>query len=235
MRRPTAFACVATMSLGLLLAPVTATADEDHAHHRTEACRPTPAQRARADRLVRDTRAGLAAYADSFQATLQGYVPYLVPANWTYHYINYQRITDNEVLNPQRPEAILYAMTDDGYRPISALYMMPRVGMRGPAIGGCLTQWHNHDAVYAREPWAAESREMLHVFIVPMRGGPFAHDADPRSVRELYAPFRTMVNPWWEDGCGGAPALPGNPYQHVEFCESDPSLNPRPRGPVRLE
>jgi hypothetical protein len=234
MRRLLGVAC-ATAVFVALLAPVAAVADEDHSHHAAAVCRPTAAQKARADKLVRDTRAGLAAYRDSFQATLQGYTAYLVPANWTYHYINYPRITDSEVLNPQRPEAILYAMTDNGYLPISALYMMPKVGMHGPAIGGCLTQWHKHDAVYAKEPWAAESREMLHVFIVPMRGGPFAYDADPRSVRELYTPFRTMVNPWWQDGCGGAPALPGNPYQHASFCETDPSLKPPPRGPVRFE
>jgi hypothetical protein len=59
---------------------------------------------------------------------------------------------------------------------------------------------------------------MLHVFTVPMAGGPFAHEPDPRSVRDLWMPFRVLINPWWQDGCAGAPALPLDPYQAVPSC-----------------
>ena len=52
-----------------------------------------------------------------------------------------------------------------------------------------------------------------------MRGGAFAHEPDPQSVRDLYTPYRVLVNPWYQDGCEGAPALPGNPYQVFPTCQ----------------
>src|SRR5207253_8145207 len=37
---------------------------------------------------------------------------------------------------------------------------------------------------------------MLHVFTVPMKGGPFAHDPDPESVRDLWTPWRVHGPPF---------------------------------------
>ena len=62
------------------------------------------------------------------------------------------------------------------------------------------------------------SPPMLHVFTVPMRGGAFAHEPYPESVRNLYTPWRVLVNPWYQDGCEGAPWLPGDPYQVIPSC-----------------
>ena len=110
-------------------------------------------------------------------------------------------------------------MTDEGYRPISALYILPHAGMPAPDVGGCLTHWHTHPEIFLSRPGENGSPLMLHVFTVPMKGGPFAHDPDPESVRDLWTPWRVLINPWWRDGCQGAPWLPGDPYQVVPTCQ----------------
>ncbi len=194
-----------------------------HAHGPSGECVPTPAERAAADELVADTAASLESFTHE-RALSEGYVPYIAPANWYYHYLNYGYYKSPDIMNPQRPEAIMFAMTDDGYRAIGALYMMPEVGVHGPAIGGCLTHWHAHDSLLIKEPWEAESPAMMHVMTIPLVGGPFS-DPSPDEIRNLYGPFRSMVEPWYQDGCAGAPALPVDVYPLlIPGCRDDPIL-----------
>jgi hypothetical protein len=196
-----------------------------HGHAAGEACTPTAAEQARADAFVAATAKGLEKYNDEFSAEADGYVPYPpVPANWSQHYVNFDYLDDASIADPERPESLLYAMTDDGYRPISALYIMSHAGEEAPDIGGCLTHWHQHDELFLSRPGEESSPVMLHVFTVPMKGGPFAHDADPRSVREMWQPFRDYINPWWEDSCFGLPLLPGDPFGTLPLCD-DPSAH----------
>src|SRR5207237_90317 len=82
-------------------------------------------------------------------AHVPGYLPHPpVPAGWCQHYLNYGNLDDGHILDPQRPEALFYAMTDEGYRPISALYILPHAGMPAPDVGGCLTHWHTHPEIF---------------------------------------------------------------------------------------
>ena len=187
--------------------------------HDAAACHPTSAQQAAADKLVADTKAALARWNDQSQAWADGYVEYPPIPSWAQHYVNFSNLDDGRTLDPRHPESILYAMTDNGYHPISALYILPHASSQPPDTLGCLAHWHEHPEIFLSRPGENGSPPMLHVFTVPMRGGPFAHEPDPQSVRNLYTPYRVLVNPWYRDGCEGAPWLPGDPYQVIPSCK----------------
>ena len=104
---------------------------------------------------------------------------------------------DGAILDPARPEALVYAGASGESRLLAAMYVMPRAGIAGPCIGSSLTQWHAHTnlcfdrstravvgSVGPRRscPPGAVNRvtpEMLHVWVVPNPGGPFASVTDP--------------------------------------------------------
>jgi hypothetical protein len=197
-----------------------------HGHGSSEPCVPTAEEQAAADDLVERTRRAIDRYRDHNQVLLDGYVPFIAPANWYYHYLNYPYVKDRRILDPDHPESLLIALTDQGYVPIGALYIMPSPGMHGPAIGGCLTYWHAHDSVVIREPWEKESPEMLHVMTIPIAEGPFG-DPSPREVRALQKDFDKLFNPWWRDGCAGLPWIDGDPYRYLlpDLCEDDDILS----------
>lgn len=154
----------------------------DQHRHESHECRPTETERAAATKLVADTRAAIEKYSEVANAALAGYGPSAGGAQRIWHYLNspYQR--DEDVLYPDHIESLVYGVTDrHGLVLIGGLYIMPRAGMHGPEVGGCLTRWHIHDL----GDGSHELPEMLHVWIVDMPGGPFAMDADPQYVRNL--------------------------------------------------
>jgi hypothetical protein len=128
---------------------------------------PTPQQQGAADKLVKETKAGVAKYTDLSAATAAGYQPMSPTWQPVTHYLNpaYQR--DGEILDPERPEALVYANTSKGPILVGAMYLMPHPGVSGPQIGGCLTQWHAHSLL----KW--ETPEMMHVWVVDVPAGPF--------------------------------------------------------------
>ena len=154
------------------------------AHHADGSCQPTEEQARAAQKLVDDTRAGIARFSDTNKATLAGYQPDNVQtgAYWNYvHYVNWNEVNDETVLDPSKPESLLFGQTDKhGWVLIGAMYVMPRTGMRGPAVGGCLTTWHADPAWNGKD-----SPEMLHVWTVDMPGGPFTHNPDAAYIRQL--------------------------------------------------
>jgi hypothetical protein len=190
-----------------------------HAHDGA-ACQPTAQEQAEADRLLAATTRTLTRYDNHNNALRDGFVPFPpVPADWSQHYVDFAALDDEHILDPEHPESLLYAITDKGYRPISALFILSHAGDEPPDTGGCLLHWHKHDELFLSRPGEQGSPLMLHVFTVPMEGGPFAHEPDPRSVRALWQPFRDHINPWYADSCFGLPLLPGDPLGML--CESD--------------
>lgn len=153
-------------------------------HHGDGTCQPTEEQARAARKLVDDTRTGIARFADTNQAVLAGYQPDNVQttAYWNYvHYVNWNEVGNDTILDPSRPEALLYGQTDKrGWVLIGAMYVMPKAGVPGPAVGGCLTTWH------ADAAWnGKESPEMLHVWTVDMPGGNFTPNPDAAYIRQL--------------------------------------------------
>jgi hypothetical protein len=188
--------------------------DGGHAHeeaggheHPTGPCQPTPAQVTAANGLVADTKGGLARLADLRDALAAGYAPHHHGREAIRHYFNPAYVTDGRVLDPTRPEGLMYAHTDRGPVLVAAVYLMNRAGEPGKAVGGCLTQWHSHDNLCSSDPakgmitglrrpggpcppgqvpWPAPP--MMHTWVIDVPGGPFAHRFTVSAVlRELHA------------------------------------------------
>jgi hypothetical protein len=170
------------------------------------ACRPTASQLRAAGELVADTRWGLARFADLPDALAAGYAPSRREREALKHYFNAAYVTDGRVLDPARPEGLLYAFTARGPVVVAAVYLMNRAGEPGREVGGCLTRWHVHDDLCSGDPargaiterrgpagrcppgqapWAAPP--MLHTWVIDIPG-PFARHARVSAVfRQLHA------------------------------------------------
>jgi hypothetical protein len=160
----------------------------------------TPEQRAAADKLVADNKAMLTQWADSAKAEAAGFRSIGDGVTGNEHLINWAWINDSTVLDPNHPESLVYRPTPTGRVLEAAMYMVP-VGTADkdlPDIGGTLTQWHIHNNLCmsaermvngapqrtvvgitsANGPCAQGERlpttQMLHVWIVPNRCGPFS-------------------------------------------------------------
>jgi hypothetical protein len=169
--------------------------------HAAGFCQPTSAQLRAAEELVTDTRQGLARFADLRDGLAAGYAPHHHGREAVKHYFNPAYVTDGRVLDPTRPEGLMYAYTDRGPVLVAAVYMMNRAGEAGIVVGGCLTHWHSHTNLCSTDPakgmvtgihrwggrcprgqvpWAAPP--MLHVWVISVPGGPFVHRVDTGDV-----------------------------------------------------
>jgi len=167
-------------------------------------CQPTSAQSHAAIRLATDTRRGLARFVHLGNARAAGYVPHRRGREAIKHYFNPGYVTDGRVLDPTRPEGLLYAFTARGPVVVAAVYLMNRAGEPGRAVGGCLTPWHVHDNLCSSDPdrgmitgllsrdgqcprgqvrWAAPP--MLHTWAIDLPSGPFVNNVDRRAVFRL--------------------------------------------------
>ena len=108
---------------------------------------PTPAERAAAAEMVVAARAALARYADPAAAAADGYRVHGL-SGIDFHAQNEVYERDGRIMDPARPEGLVYAVAPDG-RPVlmGAVFSMPRVAAPGPAVGGPLTVWHAHENV----------------------------------------------------------------------------------------
>jgi hypothetical protein len=169
--------------------------------HAGGSCQPTSAQLGAAARLVADTRRGLARFVDLRDALGAGYAPNQPAPAAIKHYFNPAYVTDGRVLDPARPEGLMYAFTARGPVVVAAVYLMNRAGEPGTAVGGCLTQWHMHNDLCSSDPgnglitgvrsadgrcpsgqvpWAAP--RMLHTWVIDIPGGPFARDGQASAI-----------------------------------------------------
>ena len=157
---------------------------------------PTDQQRADAARLLNDTRLGIERYSDVSAALADGYVPGGPPAAPTVHYTNPRYKHEPYVLDPARPQGLVYANTPNGLLLLGAMYMLPKANEAPPDVGGSLTEWHTHANLCFYPPTFAiggmqspfgtcpvgainaPTPAMLHVWTVPNPGGPFA-DLNP--------------------------------------------------------
>jgi hypothetical protein len=179
--------------------------------HAAGFCEPTSAQLRAAKELVADTRQGLARFTDLRDGLAAGYAPHHHGREAVKHYFNPAFVTDGRVLDPTRPEGLLYAYTDRGPVLVAAVYMMNRAGEAGIAVGGCLTHWHSHTNLCStdpakgmvigirrrggscprgQEPWAAPP--MLHAWVISIPGGPFAHRVD---TGDVFGPLHATPRP----------------------------------------
>jgi uncharacterized membrane protein len=168
------------------------------AHHHTTnltgANAPTEAQRAWADAFVQRSleAARRHGWFDYEKAKADGFVP-----QWgdREHYYNRDFLFDDKILDPDRPEFLMYMDTPRGKLLTGYMYYARSLDEKGPQPGGTITSWHLHDwaprgycaeqglLVVARpDPpgrcasgtFVTRSGEMLHVFFIDHPLGPYA-------------------------------------------------------------
>jgi hypothetical protein len=157
----------------------------------------TPQQQAAAENLIATTLIQLPQWSDHKVAEAFGFKS-IGDANTGHeHFIQWDWINDDVILDPDQPESLVYEPQPDGSKKlVSAMYMLPDdVALSDvPDIGGALMQWHVHDDLcFTNDP--AQPRvagqtnaaggcsnglvkfapsPMIHVWITPHRCGPFA-------------------------------------------------------------
>ena len=164
---------------------------------------PTQAQRAAAVRLVNASWRYARRFRSLAVAKTAGYVPITPSGLPVVHYLNYKYYLatagGGPVLNTAEPQSLVYANTPHGAVLAAAMYIAPP-GRETPQPGGCLTQWHVHTnlcqtafgvvvglVTAANRTCPAGSSNhvtppMMHVWFVPIPGGPTAIDASDVQV-----------------------------------------------------
>lgn len=157
----------------------------------------TPQQQAAAENLIAVTLVRLPKWADYKDAEAAGFHSIGDAATGYEHFMHWDWINDDVILDPDHPESLVYAPQPDGSKKlVSAMFMLPdTVGLdEVPDIGGALMQWHIHDNLcFTNDPVAPRvagltssggdcnpplvkfrPSPMIHVWIVPHQCGPFA-------------------------------------------------------------
>ena len=153
----------------------------------------TPQEQARAENLVAITLARLPKFSDPATAEAEGFRSINDGFLGHEHYINASYANDPEILNPDRPESLVYDTSVTPKKLVSAMFMLPPGTTLDdvPELGGALTQWHIHDNLcFAASGSVAglvqadgscqaplvkgAAVPMIHVWITPHVCGPFA-------------------------------------------------------------
>jgi hypothetical protein len=156
----------------------------------------TPAELQRAENLIASTIKDLKRFQTPAQAYAAGYRSIGDVLSGDEHYVNWSYINDGHILDPTRPESVVYENRNGHQTAVAAMYQLP-FGSRFtdvPDVGGALTQWHVHrNLCLTNDPQQkvlagitslngacppgtskAGNTPMLHVWVVPNPCGPFA-------------------------------------------------------------
>ncbi len=189
----------------------------DHAHEHQHAARaqagvimrpianhhPTVAQRQAADTLAAATKKAMARYATLDAAVAAGYVV-PKPGRGTDVHMEHETFKkDGRILDPQRPEMLVYAIEGGRATLLGVVFVMQEAGAPGPEPGGAITQWHAHNICLTALPPGfgivspfgtcpalsvnVTSPEMMHVWVVDNPQGAFAEGLDETWVRAYHA------------------------------------------------
>lgn len=175
---------------------------------------PTQAQQTAAVNLVNSSWQGSSKYQSLGAAKAAGYRPITPTGLPVVHYLNPQyyrsAMRGGPVLNTTEPQSLVYANTPKGSVLVAAMFMMgPFDQSAPPQPGGCLTQWHVHTnlcigrggVVALANPgcppgsFNVVTPPMLHVWFVPIPGGPTAVDASDSQVVTAAEQVRAPGNP----------------------------------------
>jgi hypothetical protein len=156
----------------------------------------SPAELHRADALLAATIVDLKRYQTPAEAYAAGYRSIGDRITGDEHYTNWSYINDGHILDPMRPESVVYEVRDGKQTAVAAMYQLPfgSTFANVPDVGGALTQWHVHrnlcltnnpqqklvvgitslDGACPTGTSKAGNIPMLHVWTVPNACGPFA-------------------------------------------------------------
>jgi hypothetical protein len=165
----------------------------------------TRRQRGAAERLLARIRAATARWSTVKSAATSGFDTHLArrdPGDEGVGYLHAEHrrySADNHILDPSRPESLIYA-TEPGRQPrlVGAMFSVPR-GVLGPTPGGAIDRWHSHIVCRRGDkrglaPLASgtcpsgsrltQGSEMLHVWFT----------SDLRSAFAVHAPVPELCN-----------------------------------------
>jgi hypothetical protein len=163
---------------------------------------PTTSQEAATVKLVNTSWKGIQKFRSLAVAKAAGYVPITPVGQPVVHYVNpwylHSSLVGGKVFATKAPQFLVYANTPKGAVLAASMYMtLPRNGTV-PQPGGCLTQWHVHTnlctnsqiqvvaVTHAGTCPAGSSNHltppMIHVWYIPVPGGPTAIDAPDHQV-----------------------------------------------------
>jgi hypothetical protein len=156
----------------------------------------TIAEQHRAETLVEETIVDLRRYEFPAEAVAAGYRSIGDGLTGDEHFVNWSYVNDGHILDPLRPESVVYEYRNGRQVAVAAMYMLPFGSTFAdvPDVGGALTQWHVHqDLCLTNDPQQrivsglttidgacpsgtskAGNTPMLHVWVVPNPCGPFA-------------------------------------------------------------
>lgn len=154
---------------------------------------PTEHELQEAELLYQQTREGTLKYRDPSVAEADGYdVGNIIGLD--HHAANSAYQSDGRILDPTRPENLIYAAGPTGPVLVGVMYEAEELGTAGPAVGGPLTVWHSHDHIcFSFTPPALAgltspfgvcpagsltvpiTGEMLHVFVLEDAPDRFGH------------------------------------------------------------
>jgi len=176
---------------------------------------PTKAQQTATVSMVNTSWNDAKKYQSLAVAKAAGYVPITPSGDSVVHYLNaayYQSVLKGgPVLNYQDPQSLVYANTANGAVLVAAMYITSYNGPT-PQPGGCLTQWHVHtdlcltgtlDVVGGVGPGQTTcppgssnrvTPAMIHVWFVPIPGGPTAIDAPNDQVVQTAEQVHAPIN-----------------------------------------
>ncbi len=165
--------------------------------------RPTAAQQRAAVTLVDASWRGASRFRSLAAAKAAGYRPVTPSGLPVVHYLNVSYYLDSalagHVLSAAKPQSLVYANTPHGAVLVAAMYITSPGGAT-PQPGGCLTQWHVHTNLCLRHglgvvgvvtaahpscPAGSRNRvtpPMMHIWFVPIPGGPTAIDASNAQI-----------------------------------------------------
>lgn len=156
----------------------------------------TPAELHRADKLIVETIKDLKRFQTPAEAYAAGYRSIGDGITGDEHYVNWSYANDGHILDPMRPESVVYEVVNGKQQAVAAMYALPFGSTFAdvPDVGGALTQWHVHANLClttnpeqrvvagltsiggACPPGTSKAGNtpMLHVWTVPNPCGPFA-------------------------------------------------------------
>jgi len=164
----------------------------------------TEAQRRAAAELAAAVRAATGKYRDLAAAVADGYrLDGGERDGFDLHYAHKGRRSDAAVLDPARPEMLVYARQGGRAALLGVVFQMPRAGERGPQVGGATTTWHAHNVCvgllppgfgpvtpYGGCPFLTVQvtvAEMMHVWVVDSPAGPFADRLPAEYAKQVLA------------------------------------------------
>ncbi len=180
-------------------------------------CPPTDAQTQYGRDLAERTQQALQRYVNRPDlAAHDGFTMLPMPdSKWAY-WVNGARIDDGHLLDPDRIEAFMAALTDRGWYPVGGMYMAPDKSQAPPNPTGCLLDWHRHvkldgyrmnaesalpSLLAARPPDTSDQTVwMAHVWTY---GGldPWGRDYTGAEPHSWFGPFRPLPVVCGDSGC----------------------------------